>query len=192
MVLEVGTNGIELEVNLDTSSLENSLGTDTTELQQLGGLNGTSGKDDFFLSVDSVGLARSIGDLNTSGHERLLAGVEDDLVGDSVEENLQVGAGLNRVVVRVTCMRSASSGRVHGVSIPGRTVGLASITILRNVDTSSLPRLPVVLDICVLVAGNRDLQGSFAIGRCVPGNVVVLDNIGSWGLESSTLDEVWL
>lgn len=119
MVLEVGTDAVVGELHGDAGGLEDGLGADAAELEELGGVDGAGGEDDFLLGVDGGGLSGGlVKDLDALGGELLLR-VEHELGGFGAEKELEVGPGrLDGVIVRVACLGTLSGKGVHGVGIP--------------------------------------------------------------------------
>ncbi len=133
VVLEVLTDVGVLVENIDASLLENILGTDTGKLEELGSVDGTTGKDDFLGSVDSVGLTVA-GESNTAGPVATTAGVKVDLGNESVGQNIEVRTSL--------VGEEVSRGRV-GTSVVG---GVDVRRLLRNTDVLTGERLVVLGD----------------------------------------------
>lgn len=163
VVLEVSSDSVVRDLNLDTGGIEDSLGSDTAKLQELDSVDSTSSKDDLLLRIDGLlGAGEFVGDLDTLGSE-LLASIEDEFVGHGLQEDLEVGAADDRVMVGVTSVGSLAGPRVEGGRVPRSTIGLAIVAIEGHVGTRTLERREVVLDIGVLEVGDTDLEGTLAV-----------------------------
>lgn len=96
------------------------------------------------------------------------------------------------IVVSITRVGSSTSGLVHGVGVPRRTIRLAVVAIDGKVDSSSPPSRPVVLQIGILGVSDTNGQGSISISGRIPGDVEGLSNLGRRRLEVRAFDEIRL
>ncbi len=112
MILEVATNGREVKLDWDTGSLEHILRANTTELQDVRGVDCTGRQNDLLVSIKCIDLSsRSIGGLNAS---RSKPAVEQDFVDLIIGQQLQVSATRSGQVVGVQRRRPSFRFRVQG------------------------------------------------------------------------------
>ena len=164
VVLKVCTDAVVGELHGDASSLEDRLGSDAAELEELGGVDGAGGEDDLLVGVHGGGLSGGlVEDLDTLGGE-LLLGVEHELRGLGAEQELEVGPSrLDRVIVGVACLGTLSGEGVHGVGIPRDTGLLAIVAIKKLLDTGTLVGGEEGLDIRVLEVGDTNVERTITI-----------------------------
>lgn len=164
VILEVGADTIVSELDGDTGSLEHRLGSNTTELEEFGSVDGASSEDDFLLSVDSGGLSSGlVENRHTLGNELLATG-EHKLLRFGAEQQLEVRPrGLHRVVVRVTSLRPFSSQRIHGVGVPRDTSLFTIVTIEEFLDTRTFVGRDERQNVRVLEVGNAKVERAVAV-----------------------------
>lgn len=145
VVLEVLADIGVLVEKLDTSFGQNMLGADTGKFEELGSVDGTTGKDDFLGRVNSVSLAVA-GESNTGGREMVAAGVKVDLGDKSVGEDVKV----------VACLVGEEVGRGRvGTSVVGRVdIG----RLLRDTDVLTSKSLVVLGDAEAAKSGDPSLN----------------------------------
>lgn len=101
LVLHILTHCREVHDDVNSILSEDRRVSDTGELKQLGGTERAGRKDDLLRGLDGLGLSRKAGNRHTLGRgaARVVCGSPNQLVGSSVEQNLQVCGVLVRVII---------------------------------------------------------------------------------------------
>ena len=188
VVLQVRADGGEVLLDLDAGGLQNGLGTQAAELQNLRCEDGASGEDDFASGVDLVHrVIDGRHELDTGGR----LAIEEDLVDPLAGDELQVLARSNGVVVCVSGVGSGLLDRVDGHGREEGTDGPTGGMLLGGRHALSAERLPDSLDIGVVEVGVPDLERPLlAVGRRVVGIAELLDQFLGGRGEGGRLLEV--
>ncbi|KAI3482209.1 hypothetical protein L1887_55180 [Cichorium endivia] len=175
VVLEVLTHVGVLVEHLDAGLAEDVLGANTGELEELRGVDGTSREDDLLGGVDGVRLA-AVGEGDALGPELAAAGVEVDLGGEGVGEDVEVGS---RLVGEEVGGGRVGSGVVGGVDVRG-LLGDADILTGEGLvvlgDAELEERGDPAADLLGDVVGEGDLDG--AGGAVVGGDGLDAEQVG--------------
>lgn len=189
MILEVGADRGEVELGGDLGGLDDGLGANTGELQDLGSVDGAGGEDDLTGSESLSGRTRgTVAERDTRCGQAVL---EENLVDDSAGEDLEVGAVGNGVVVLAASVRATALGHIDGAGHPESTNGISETVLLGKRDTRVLPRLPELLEVRKLEVGERRVDGAVSVGLEVVGETELLGSCGRRRLEGGALAEVW-
>lgn len=113
VVLEVLANAREVHKDVNTTLLEDALGADTAQLQQLGGMNCTSRHNDFLVCLDGDKGAVARLELDSSSRQVV---VHNESAGQGVDQKMVVcSGGINVQIVTCTSVgASDSSGVLEG------------------------------------------------------------------------------
>lgn len=97
VVLEVAADGGKVELSLDAGSLENRLGTDAAQLENLRSVDGTRSQHNFLLRVDRGNrVVSTVQDLDSL---RSQVRGEDNLSRLTLRKEVEVGAVRRGIVV---------------------------------------------------------------------------------------------
>lgn len=187
MVLEVLTNTGEIHKHVNTTLLEDALGSDTAQLQQLGSMDSTSGHNDFLVCLDGNKGAVTRLELDSSSRQVV---INDDSAGHGVNQEMVVWSGGVNIQI-VTCAgvgTSDSSGILE--SREPEHASLSSTAVWWELDAVKLLE-------CFHQGGHAwvvepgpacvDLRGVTPVRGIILDSVKVLSELWRWLGEVQTL-----
>lgn len=140
LVLEVLTDGGEVDDSLDAVLLQDVGAADTRELEEERGDEGPGGEDDLLVGLDDAAGAIGGNDLDAISGRKGSGVLPGELLGAGVQQDLQVGAVLVGVVVGAGGILTDGVRLVDGAGEDGEANHASAVDILVPRQTEVLER----------------------------------------------------